>query len=166
MDDPATEEVSGSRRGRLPYLQRTVLPDVLVVVVVVSEHPRRVGPEGDLHDRLDHEARKEGQRGVARDLAGVDDLLDRDDDPLRGPGLLLDDRGRAEDLDVARVHSGDPSIYGATAEQMRRLDTLGIDYDITPGVSAYAAAAAELKTELTLPEIAQTVHRWTVMIMI
>lgn len=59
--------------------------------------------------------------------------------------------------DVARVHSGDPSIYGATAEQMRRLDTLGIDYDITPGVSAYAAAAAVLKTELTLPEIAQTV---------
>lgn len=59
--------------------------------------------------------------------------------------------------DVARVHSGDPSIYGATAEQMRRLNALGIDYDVTPGVSAYAAAAAELKTELTLPEIAQTV---------
>ncbi len=59
--------------------------------------------------------------------------------------------------DVARVHSGDPSIYGATAEQMRRLDAIGIDYDVTPGVSAYAAAAAELKTELTLPKIAQTV---------
>ena len=59
--------------------------------------------------------------------------------------------------DVSRVHSGDPSIYGATAEQMRHLDALGIDYDVTPGVSAYAAAAAELKTELTLPEIAQTV---------
>ncbi len=59
--------------------------------------------------------------------------------------------------DVARVHSGDPSIYGAIAEQMRRLDALGIDYDVTPGVSAYAAAAAELKSELTLPEIAQTV---------
>ncbi len=59
--------------------------------------------------------------------------------------------------DVARVHSGDPSLYGATAEQMRRLDALGISYDITPGVSAYAAAAATLKTELTLPEISQTV---------
>ncbi len=59
--------------------------------------------------------------------------------------------------DVARVHSGDPSLYGATAEQMRRLDDLGIDYDITPGVSAYAAAAAALKTELTLPGISQTV---------
>lgn len=59
--------------------------------------------------------------------------------------------------DVARVHSGDPSIYGAIAEQMRRLDELGISYDITPGVPAFAAAAAALKSELTLPEIAQTV---------
>ena len=59
--------------------------------------------------------------------------------------------------DVARVHSGDPSIYGATAEQMRRLDALGIDYDVTPGVPAFAAAAAALRCELTLPEVAQTV---------
>jgi len=59
--------------------------------------------------------------------------------------------------DVARVHSGDPSLYGATAEQMRRLDDLGIDYDVTPGVSAYAAAAAAMKAELTLPGISQTV---------
>ncbi|MFL2808616.1 MAG: precorrin-4 C(11)-methyltransferase [bacterium] len=59
--------------------------------------------------------------------------------------------------DVARVHSGDPSIYGAIAEQMRRLDDLGISYDVTPGVSAYTAAAAELKQELTLPEISQTI---------
>lgn len=63
----------------------------------------------------------------------------------------------AQGLDVARVHSGDPSLYGATAEQMRRLDALGIDYDVTPGVSAYAAASAALKKELTLPQIAQTV---------
>jgi precorrin-4/cobalt-precorrin-4 C11-methyltransferase len=60
-------------------------------------------------------------------------------------------------LDVARVHSGDPSLYGAIAEQMRRLDELGILYDVTPGVSAYAAVSAALKTELTLPEISQTV---------
>ncbi len=59
--------------------------------------------------------------------------------------------------DVARVHSGDPSLYGAIAEQMRRLDGLGIDYDVTPGVSAYAAAAAALKRELTLPDVAQSV---------
>ena len=60
-------------------------------------------------------------------------------------------------LDVARVHSGDPSLYGAIAEQMRRLDALAIPYDVTPGVPAFAAAAAALKTELTLPEIAQTI---------
>ena len=59
--------------------------------------------------------------------------------------------------DVARVHSGDPSLYGATGEQMRRLDALGIAYDVTPGVPAFAAAAAALKLELTAPEIAQTV---------
>ena len=60
-------------------------------------------------------------------------------------------------LDVARVHSGDPSLYGAIAEQMRRLDALGIPYDVTPGVPAFAAAAAALSRELTLPEVAQTV---------
>ena len=59
--------------------------------------------------------------------------------------------------DVARVHSGDPSLYGAIAEQIRRLTALGIAYDITPGVPAFAAAAAALGTELTLPEVSQTV---------
>jgi precorrin-4/cobalt-precorrin-4 C11-methyltransferase len=60
-------------------------------------------------------------------------------------------------LDVARVHSGDPALFGAIAEQMRRLDALDIPYDVTPGVPAYAAVAAELRREFTLPEIAQTV---------
>ena len=60
-------------------------------------------------------------------------------------------------LDVARVHSGDPSLYGAIAEQMRRLDALAIPYDVTPGVPAFAAAAAALQKELTVPEICQTV---------
>ncbi len=59
--------------------------------------------------------------------------------------------------DVARLHSGDISIWSAAAEQMRRLDELGIAYDITPGVPAFAAAAASLRRELTLPAIAQTV---------
>ncbi len=59
--------------------------------------------------------------------------------------------------DIARVHSGDPSLYGAIGEQMRRLDALGIPYDVTPGVPAYAAAAAALKRELTLPGVSQTV---------
>ncbi|MGE0257215.1 MAG: precorrin-4 C(11)-methyltransferase [Alphaproteobacteria bacterium] len=60
-------------------------------------------------------------------------------------------------LDVARVHSGDPSIYGAIAEQMRRLEALAIPFDVTPGVPAFAAAAAALRLELTVPEVAQTV---------
>ena len=60
-------------------------------------------------------------------------------------------------LDTARVHSGDPSLYGAIAEQMRRLDGLGIPFDVTPGVPAFAAAAAALTRELTLPGVAQTV---------
>jgi precorrin-4/cobalt-precorrin-4 C11-methyltransferase len=64
---------------------------------------------------------------------------------------------QAKGQDVARVHSGDPSIYGAIAEQMRRLDAIGIPYDVTPGVPAFAAAAAALKAELTLPEISQTI---------
>ena len=59
--------------------------------------------------------------------------------------------------DVARVHSGDPSLYGAIQEQMRRLDALEISHDITPGVPAFAAAAAALGRELTLPGIGQSV---------
>ena len=60
-------------------------------------------------------------------------------------------------LDVARLHSGDPSLYGAIAEQMQRLKALDIPFDLTPGVPSFAAAAAALGCELTLPEIAQTV---------
>jgi precorrin-4/cobalt-precorrin-4 C11-methyltransferase len=60
-------------------------------------------------------------------------------------------------LDVARVHSGDPAIYGATAEQMRRLDKLGIAYEVVPGVSSFTAAAASLTSELTKPGVSQTV---------
>ncbi|MFF5081274.1 precorrin-4 C(11)-methyltransferase [Actinoplanes sp. NPDC000266] len=59
--------------------------------------------------------------------------------------------------DVARLHSGDPSVFSAVAEQMRRLDTAGIPYDVIPGVPAFAAAAASLARELTVPSVAQTV---------
>jgi len=59
--------------------------------------------------------------------------------------------------DVARVHSGDPSIYGAIGEQMRRLTELDIPFEVVPGVPAFAGAAARLGVELTLPEIAQTI---------
>jgi precorrin-4/cobalt-precorrin-4 C11-methyltransferase len=60
-------------------------------------------------------------------------------------------------LDVARLHSGDPSIYSALAEQCRRLDAAGVDYEVVPGVPAFAAAAAALRRELTVPGVAQTV---------
>jgi precorrin-4/cobalt-precorrin-4 C11-methyltransferase len=59
--------------------------------------------------------------------------------------------------DVARLHSGDPSIYSALAEQCRRLTEVGVDYEIVPGVPAFAAAAAALGRELTVPGVAQTV---------
>lgn len=66
-------------------------------------------------------------------------------------------RARAAGWDVARLHSGDPAIYGATAEQMRRLEALGIDYEVVPGVSSFTAAAAAVQAELTKPEVSQTV---------
>lgn len=69
--------------------------------------------------------------------------------------LLAD--AHAKGQDVARLHSGDPSLYGAIGEQMRRLKALGIPYEIVPGVTATAACAATLGVELTLPGIAQTV---------
>lgn len=71
--------------------------------------------------------------------------------------IELIEEAHREGQDVARVHSGDPSIYGAIAEQIRRLEALTISYDVTPGVPAFAAAAAELGQELTLPDVAQSV---------
>jgi precorrin-4/cobalt-precorrin-4 C11-methyltransferase len=66
---------------------------------------------------------------------------------------------RAHDAgqDVARLHSGDLSIWSAVAEQIRRLERLGVPYTLTPGVPAFAAAAAALGRELTVPEVAQSV---------
>lgn len=63
----------------------------------------------------------------------------------------------AQDRDVARLHSGDLSVWSAVGEQLRRLEALHIPYTLTPGVPAFAAAAAALKSELTLPEVAQSV---------
>jgi precorrin-4/cobalt-precorrin-4 C11-methyltransferase len=68
---------------------------------------------------------------------------------------LLEDAHR-QGQDVARVHSGDPSLYGAIGEQIRRLRALDISYEIVPGVTATAACAAALGCELTLPDISQT----------
>ncbi len=64
---------------------------------------------------------------------------------------------RQKGVDVVRLHSGDPSIYGAIREQMNELDRLGISYEVVPGVSAFQSAAAELLVELTAPETAQTI---------
>ncbi|SDH23577.1 precorrin-4/cobalt-precorrin-4 C11-methyltransferase [Pseudomonas flavescens] len=69
--------------------------------------------------------------------------------------LLRAADGRGED--VARVHSGDPSLYGAIGEQIRHLRALGIPFEIIPGVTATAACAALLESELTLPDVSQTV---------
>lgn len=66
-------------------------------------------------------------------------------------------RAKENGWDVARLHSGDPAIYGATAEQMRRLEKLGITYEIVPGVSSFTSAAAVLNSELTKPEVSQTI---------
>ena len=63
----------------------------------------------------------------------------------------------SEGLDVVRLCSGDPSLYSALAEQTRRLDAAGVPWDVVPGVPAYAAAAAELGVELTVPEVVQSV---------
>ena len=66
------------------------------------------------------------------------------------------ERARDEGLLVARVHTGDPAIYGATAEQRQILDKLGVAHESIPGVSAFSAAAARSNVEITLPEVAQS----------
>ncbi|MAS42885.1 MAG: precorrin-4 C(11)-methyltransferase [Rhodobacteraceae bacterium] len=81
----------------------------------------------------------------------------RDTAPMTLDEILAEiEAAHAAGQDVARVHSGDPSLYGAIAEQIRRLDAAGIPWEITPGVPAFAAAAAAMGKELTLPEISQT----------
>ncbi len=81
------------------------------------------------------------------------DTQDLDLDAIVAEYVAADAAGH----DVARLHSGDLSIWSAAAEQMRRLDALQLAYDVTPGVPAFAAAAATLGRELTLPGVAQTV---------
>lgn len=70
-------------------------------------------------------------------------------------GIIQDAHTR--NIDVIRLHSGEPAIYGAIGEQMRRLDPLGIPYEVVPGISSFQAAAASLQLELTCPEVSQTV---------
>ncbi|MCZ0736604.1 precorrin-4 C(11)-methyltransferase [Phreatobacter sp. AB_2022a] len=78
--------------------------------------------------------------------------------PLDLDGIMAEiAAAEARGDDVARLHSGDLSIWSAVGEQMRRLDAAGIAYTVTPGVPAFSAAAALLRRELTLPEVAQSV---------
>lgn len=70
--------------------------------------------------------------------------------------MAVIEQAHAEKCDIARLHSGDLSVYSALSEQLRRLREMGIDYTVTPGVPAFAAAAATLGQELTVPEIAQS----------
>ncbi len=91
------------------------------------------------------------------------DLLPRDAERHDSSALDLQEISRlfidASDrgIDVVRLHSGDPAIYGAIGEQMDELDCHGIDYEVIPGISSFQAAAAVLCAELTAPEIAQTI---------
>src|SRR6202035_4148738 len=89
----------------------------------------------------------------ARPDARLVDTADLDLDAIVAE-LVTADRGGA---DVARLHSGDPSIFSAVAEQARRLDAAGVPWEVVPGVPAFAAAAAALRQELTLPGVGQTV---------
>ena len=66
-------------------------------------------------------------------------------------------KAEAEGKNTVRLHTGDPSLFGAIREQMDRLDALGIEYRICPGVSSFCGAAAALKAEYTLPEVSQSV---------
>jgi precorrin-4/cobalt-precorrin-4 C11-methyltransferase len=84
--------------------------------------------------------------------ARVIDTAPLDLDAITAEFVAAHDAG----LDVARLHSGDLSVWSAMGEQIRRLEAHGIDYTVTPGVPSFAAAAAALKRELTLPEVAQT----------
>lgn len=91
--------------------------------------------------------------GIAPDGARVLDTASMTLEETHAEIVAAQTRGQ----DVARVHSGDPSLYGAIAEQIRRLKADGIDYQIIPGVPAYAAAAAAMGTELTVPEVGQSI---------
>ena len=91
--------------------------------------------------------------GHARPDARLVDTQDLDLDQILAELVAADGAGR----DVVRLVSGDPSLYSAVAEQTRRLDAAGVGWDVTPGVPAYAAAAALVGRELTVPLVAQSV---------
>ncbi len=90
-------------------------------------------------------------------------LINRDAEKYDSAKMSLDEtteiiqQAHNNGIDVIRLHTGDPSIYGAISEQMNRLDSLSITYAVVPGVSSFQAASAALNVELTCPEVSQTV---------
>ena len=97
---------------------------------------------------------------VSREIV---DMAPRDAEKHDSAGMDLEaivkviEEAAARGQDVVRLHSGDPSIYGAIREQIAELERRGIDYDVTPGISSFQASAAALGVELTVPEISQTI---------
>ncbi|MGN6331719.1 MAG: precorrin-4 C(11)-methyltransferase [Motilibacteraceae bacterium] len=84
------------------------------------------------------------------------EVVDSSQLPMEGV-LPLYERAARERLVVARIHSGDPSLWGAVQEQLDRAEELGLEVEVVPGVSAFTAVAAIAKRELTIPEVAQSV---------
>ncbi len=101
-------------------------------------------------------ARSLVQEGVLEHARPDAEIVESTTIPLEGVRELYE-RAVAEDLNVARVHSGDPSLYGAVQEQVELCEELGLAWEIVPGVSSLGAAAAAVGRELTVPEVSQSV---------
>ena len=101
-------------------------------------------------------ARSLVHEGVLEHARPVAEVIESTTIPLEGV-LELYERAVREDLEIARVHSGDPSLWGAVLEQVEFCEELGLDWEIVPGVSSLGAAAAAIGRELTVPEVAQSV---------
>jgi precorrin-4/cobalt-precorrin-4 C11-methyltransferase len=101
-------------------------------------------------------ARSLVHEGVLEHARPDTEIIESTTMPLEGV-LELYERAVGEDLEIARVHSGDPSLWGAVLEQVEYCEELGLDWEIIPGVSSLGAAAASIGRELTVPEVAQSV---------
>ena len=101
-------------------------------------------------------ARSLVHEGVLEHASSDAEIIESTTIPLEGV-LELYERAVRENLEVARIHSGDPSLWGAVLEQVEFCEELGLDWEIVPGVSSLGAAAASIGRELTVPEVAQSV---------
>jgi precorrin-4/cobalt-precorrin-4 C11-methyltransferase len=101
-------------------------------------------------------ARSLVHEGVLEHACPNAEIIESTTIPLEGV-LELYERAVREDLEIARIHSGDPSLWGAVLEQVEFCEELSLDWEIVPGVSSLGAAAAAIGRELTVPEVAQSV---------